>query len=335
MLAHDFENSYYQYINTYENVALVAAQVLRAHLDCHQIAYIDIPTRIKSMDSAMKKFKSKNYHDITQLTDLIGIRVIALVEKDLNIIENIVRDTFVIHDEASINKSALLGTDRFGYRSIHYICSLNINSPLLSENFGLASIRFEVQLRTALAHTWAEIEHKGSYKQQNSLPEHLKRRFSLLSGLLEAADLEFNRLTEDIDRYYQSMNPTPKKVLPNKMQHTMLMDFIHSKIHSLGLQTELISIDDIDSISLSKKLHHFDIHTIDELNTLFDYNELKLILQYMEEYQQKKTLFTLLSSMLIKKNPRKYLAFLNKQQLTNLLTTPQYWQYYQTLTQLP
>ena len=55
---------------------------------------------------------------------------------------------------------------------------------------------FEIQVRTALSHAWAEIEHDRGYKLGGELPAHLKRRFNLLSGLLESADLEFNRLTE-------------------------------------------------------------------------------------------------------------------------------------------
>lgn len=65
---------------------------------------------------------------------------------------------------------------------------------------------FEIQIRTALEHAWAEIEHDRGYKLGGRLPSDLNRRFKLLSGLLESADLEFNRLTVEIETYAKNLN---------------------------------------------------------------------------------------------------------------------------------
>lgn len=56
-----------------------------------------------------------------------------------------------------------------------------------------------------MEHAWAEIEHDRGYKLDGKLPSSLNRRFKLLAGLLESADLEFNRLTIEIEEYAQKL----------------------------------------------------------------------------------------------------------------------------------
>lgn len=57
----------------------------------------------------------------------------------------------------------------------------------------------------------AEIEHDRGYKLGGTLPSELSRRFSLLSGLLESADLEFNRLTVEIEEYANTLESDIEK----------------------------------------------------------------------------------------------------------------------------
>ncbi|MBD1220647.1 hypothetical protein IDM30_16480 [Acinetobacter seifertii] len=82
-----------------------------------------------------------------------------------------------------------------------FICDVGQDREKLPEFSVYKGLCFEIQIRTALEHAWAEIEHDRGYKLGGKLPSHLNRRFKLLSGLLESADLEFNRLTQEIEEY--------------------------------------------------------------------------------------------------------------------------------------
>ncbi|MDX6038046.1 GTP pyrophosphokinase family protein, partial [Acinetobacter baumannii] len=163
-----------------------------------QISSVDIPFREKSKKSFLKKMEDKNKektYSPLDMTDLAGIRVITLIESDVHKVCELIKSLFNIHKKDSVNKSEILGDDKVGYRSVHFICDIGETRENLLEWKALKGLKFEIQVRTALEHAWAEIEHDRSYKLRGKLPSDLTRRFSLLSGLLESADLEFNRLS--------------------------------------------------------------------------------------------------------------------------------------------
>jgi uncharacterized protein YeeX (DUF496 family) len=66
-------------------------------------------------------------------------------------------------------------------------------------------LKFEVQIRSILQHSWAEIEHDIGYKGKFSIPDIAKRRFSRIAALLETADLEFVRLRNELSTYEQNV----------------------------------------------------------------------------------------------------------------------------------
>ncbi len=195
-------------IHHYKTLAAMVAATLKSTLDGHGISYVDIPFREKGKKSFLKKIddkkKNKDYSP-NDMTDLAGIRVITLIESDVQKVGELIHSLFNVHPEDSINKSASLGEDKVGYRSVHFVCDIGESREALLEWKALKGLCFEIQVRTALEHAWAEIEHDRGYKLGGKLPSHLSRRFSLLSGLLESADLEFNRLTVEIEEYAQTV----------------------------------------------------------------------------------------------------------------------------------
>jgi putative GTP pyrophosphokinase len=101
----------------------------------------------------------------------------------------------------SIDKRKILELDRFGYLSLHYICSVPKEKFYDPEHPEINTIRFEVQMRTALQHAWATINHDFGYKTDVEIPvEHL-RNMNRLAGVLELADEQFSRIRSEITEY--------------------------------------------------------------------------------------------------------------------------------------
>lgn len=162
-----------------------------------------IASRLKTKESLKGKIlnKSEKYQKLTDITDLVGIRIIALFEDDVQKIENIIKDEFLIDPENSEDKFIKLNPNEFGYRSVHYICSVNDARASLPEYKSISKLKFEVQIRSLLQHAWAEIEHDLGYKNEGDLPSKLQRDFFRIAGLLELADMEFVRIRKEIKVY--------------------------------------------------------------------------------------------------------------------------------------
>lgn len=186
----------------YSSLANIVAATLRTLLQNKQIDVIDVTFRAKTVASFAEKIRRKRYgNPQSEMTDLAGVRVVTLIERDIDRVTKIIQDSFRVHPESSVDKSAALGSDRFGYRSVHFVCDIGKAREALPEFAPYIDLPFEIQVRTALQHAWAEIEHDRSYKFSGELPSSLKRRFHLVAGLLELADREFSSLTEELENY--------------------------------------------------------------------------------------------------------------------------------------
>lgn len=195
----------------YDNILpkLKSAEAVIAERLIHEIQQAEIPTleithRIKQAPSALEKLKRKaeNYSSISDLTDLIGFRIICYFSDDVDKIAAIVEKLFVIDRENSVDKRQTLSPTAFGYLSLHYICSLPQNSGYPDE---LCNMKFEIQMRSSLQHTWAEIEHDLGYKSVFSVPREIRREFSRIAGLLELADESFVRIRCRLNKYTEKI----------------------------------------------------------------------------------------------------------------------------------
>ena len=195
-------------IDPYKGLAEIIAVTLKNSLISQKISFVDVPYRSKTKKSFLKKIEDKlteKDYSPESMTDLAGIRVITLIESDVQKVCDLVSKMFNVHQADSVNKSEKLGEEKVGYRSVHFVCDVGEERATLPEFSLYKGLCFEIQVRTALEHAWAEIEHDRGYKLDGKLPSNLNRRFKLLAGLLESADLEFNRLTIEIEEYAQKL----------------------------------------------------------------------------------------------------------------------------------
>ena len=148
-----------------------------------------ITSRVKELKSLIEKCREKEIDDpLTEVVDLVGVRVVVLFLSDLPRLDEVIGETFDVHE----SDDKVLGGDpaSFGYMSVHYVGTLRDehSGPRYDD---LKKIRFEIQARTIGMDAWANVSHYLDYKGESSVPEDLKKDFFALSGLFYVADQHF------------------------------------------------------------------------------------------------------------------------------------------------
>ena len=175
-----------------ERLKEAVLKTLREALDRNGLIVTAVEGRVKTEQSLAGKLalKGAKYATLSDITDLVGARIITFYTDDVDRIASMAEQLFEIDWNNSVDKRKLHELDSFGYSSLHYICRLpGFKFP------------FELQLRTTLQHAWAAINHDTGYKSGIEIPREYMRRMNRLAGILEMADDEFSRIRSEITDY--------------------------------------------------------------------------------------------------------------------------------------
>lgn len=187
----------------YRRLERIVQITLQDALSNNGLMVTAVVTRIKDRESLAGKLENKGdkYHTLSDITDILGARIITLYTDDVDRIAAVMEQLFDIDWENSVDKRRLHNTDSFGYNSLHYVCRMPkklVDEPDFPQ---LNNIRFELQLRTTLQHAWASINHDIGYKTGVEIPHFYLRQINRLAGMLEMADDEFSRIRTEINDY--------------------------------------------------------------------------------------------------------------------------------------
>ncbi len=194
-----------------------------------------VQAREKSVTSFAEKCvrRFETYPDaVNQMTDLCGGRVIVQTLGQVKAVRRYIEANFTV--EESDEKGLRLGTDKFGYRDMHYIVRLPMKPSsggcapgAKSASAGTAAIdrkraaalgftaaeikaigdkRAEIQVRTWVQHAWADTLHDRMYKTSLKSPAGFKREGNLLAAIMEEGDRAFDRLAGEIDGMLANFN---------------------------------------------------------------------------------------------------------------------------------
>ena len=179
-------------IPVFEKMEAEVVGTLREALQRNGLIVMAIESRIKTEESLSGKLalKGSKYATLSDITDVLGARIVTFYTDDVDRIAAITEQLFEIDWKNSVDKRMLHQLDSFGYNSLHYICKM----PGYD-------YRFELQLRTTLQHAWASINHDIGYKTGVEIPREYLRRINRLAGILEMADDEFSRIRTEITDY--------------------------------------------------------------------------------------------------------------------------------------
>lgn len=185
-------DEYRAQLPVFERMQEEVERILNDALQRSGLMVTAVTSRIKTEQSLSGKLalKGAKYASLSDITDILGARIVTFYTDDVDRIAAIVEQLFEIDWQNSVDKRMLHQLDSFGYNSVHYICKL----PGYD-------YRFELQLRTTLQHAWASINHDTGYKTGVEIPREYLRRINRLAGILEMADDEFSRIRAEITDY--------------------------------------------------------------------------------------------------------------------------------------
>ena len=194
---------YRESLPIFEKMKEIVTQSLQQSISENGIYVTAIEARIKAEKSLAGKLELKGakYHSLGEITDILGSRVITFYEEEVDKIAALIDKIFDIDWDNSVDKRHMYDVKSFGYQSLHYICSIPKSLYFDPEHPELNQYRFEIQMRTALQHVWATIEHDIGYKSGIEIPPEYIRNLHRLAGMLELADEQFSATRTSITDY--------------------------------------------------------------------------------------------------------------------------------------
>lgn len=161
--------------------------------------------RVKRLEECIKKFElkylaesEKEPGDIdigSQISDLIGLRVVCIYESDIEEVAAILRKNLTVFSETDKTGALELHENQFGYKGLHLDARLDSARSELPEYKRFANLNFEIQVRSIVQDAWSEVDHRLKYKKR--IPRNLKRRINRLAALFELADQEFEAIRDN------------------------------------------------------------------------------------------------------------------------------------------
>ena len=156
----------------------------------------NIDSRIKSYDSILKKLQRKGYDiscaaAVEKLNDIAGIRAVCFFVDDVYEIAELLKQQGDL--KLLKIKDYIKEPKKNGYRSLHLIMQV----PFFEEE-KCTYIKIEVQLRTAIMDSWAELDNQLCYKKDFLNTAYVEEELKEYSALVVKMDKQMLHLRRQI-----------------------------------------------------------------------------------------------------------------------------------------
>lgn len=199
---------YFQYSPQYEDLASEVDYILTKVLAKNGIKVSSIAHRVKSLESFLNKIERKMCRKpFEEMTDISGVRVTCLYREDVAQVTRHISKTFAVVEQTD---NSDVPENSFGYAAVHLLVRLGSShgGPRYAD---LHDLVCEIQIRTLLQSSWAEISHHLMYKKELEVPKQLRRQVHALAALLENADCQFSEINKKRQRYVGSMQQKSRR----------------------------------------------------------------------------------------------------------------------------
>jgi putative GTP pyrophosphokinase len=223
--------SYYENLSTYQRLCEEVEYILDKKIKYSGIKIGSLTSRAKTLESFCEKIQRKKYDDpMREITDLSGVRIVFLYSSDRIRLEQLIESEF--HVIEKVDKFAQQKVEQFGYGALHYIIKLK-EQHAGARYDDLRNASCEIQIRTILQDAWSVVAHHLSYKQEEDIPNELRRKLHALSGLFEIGDDQFEGLNRSRTEYQlrvaESLDSAAETSLDTDLNLDSLLGYLASR----------------------------------------------------------------------------------------------------------
>ena len=286
---------YHESKDVYEDLKDDLEDIFNSIIKINHFRISNLSVRIKKEETLKKKIIYKNkYNDIKEITDIVAARIITLFEDDIDKLFECVKDNFDVVEYNDKRKKNYEDRIDFGYNSLHLLLKFNDARCQLIEYNKYKDIVFELQIRTILQHSWAEIEHGLGYKSQYEIPKDIRRKLTRLSATLELLDEEFVNISKEVNEYNRGIEHI-EKVMKTDINVNSLIQYVNNSIELSEIFNHIqeknhlkIEKDEnlISELRIVKRLHVLGYSYIHELDDFVKANvgEIEWLAQHLSGY---------------------------------------------------
>lgn len=250
-------------------------------LKAKNIKLHQVKSRLKERDSLeekiLKKAIIKNngkyqlYTTIEDITDVCALRIILLDESEIEPVLALLREEFEIDDD-NTKDQRIKDLNKFGYLSHHTVLSLNKTRCQLVEYENFKSLKLEVQTRSILQHTWAEIEHGLNYKSEKKLDDILHRHLNRLAATLELIEHGFKQIIKNHNDISTKETPINEVSLYGMINTNIKIKKLDNLLINMKNKKETLTPDLELYELIIKNLKLLNINSIEKLNQSLEKN---------------------------------------------------------------
>lgn len=206
----NIEKEYSEIIEDYKDFLKEFKRILEKILVTNKIPVaFGIYGRHKSLDSIQEKLSSERFKiekTITELNDLVGLRVVLLFPEYKEEVINLLSYEFKLLNDL---KKSDQSPDKFGYSSVHLILQIKEEWAKTPDWINHTSKKIEVQIRTLSEHIWAETSHSLFYKREENIPNVINRDLFRLAALLEIVDDKLQYIKSKVEGHFKYILKAP------------------------------------------------------------------------------------------------------------------------------
>lgn len=240
-----------------------AERQLKRQLQGMGVPFSATASRVKSFPSMLAKINKGNLHVapgqfMSSLSDTAGVRIVIWQPSDR---ETVAKGIYhIFKDAIKIKENVEYDS---GYSDDKYLCCLHKPAKF-------SSIRFELQVQTAMMNAWASVEHDISYKGGIQIPPNTATRFTLLANVTTLLDSNMDTLTQDTVEY-------AKQLSKDRLNVFGLKDHLNRLVERVDIRRKITRdfADPADAQIIVEELLKCNIAKLDNLEKLITEGSIK------------------------------------------------------------